>query len=389
MSTNINFTKRILVVDDDPMMSTMLRLVLANEGFEVIHATSAEEAFDKAVRQSPRVIISDVMLPGMDGFALCRRLRQTPITRAIPILMLTSKSDIADKIRGFESGADDYVTKPFQPTEIVYRVKSIMARARAPETLAHVTPIRGRVIAVCGSKGGVGKTMIATNFALALRRRSGKHVLLIDGDFAFGDMNVHMNLPSGRNVLDLVQGIDDLDAQIADQVLRVHASGLRMLPCPTHPEEADLITANHITQLLTFFGGLYDYIVVDCGTNYDDRTLTILDHADDILLVVTPEMGPIKNAALFLELADKLRLDKSKIQIVLNRANSQVGIEEREIERALRHKIAFRVASGGRVAVLSVNRGKPLVVDKPDNPLAQQISYIAETFITAAQPLAA
>src|SRR5262249_28816864 len=108
MSTN--YSKRILVIDDDPAMYNMLRLILVNEGYEVIHATSGEEALELALRQSPRLVISDVMLPGMDGFAFCRRLRQMPLTHTIPVLMLTSRGEIADKIAGFEAGADDYLT---------------------------------------------------------------------------------------------------------------------------------------------------------------------------------------------------------------------------------------------------------------------------------------
>ena len=381
--------KRVLVVDGDPMMFNMLRTVLSNEGLEVIHASSGEEAFDKAVRQTPRVIIADVVLPGMDGYALCRRLRQTPITSSIPIVLLTAKSDIADKIMGFQAGADDYVTKPFQPEEIVYRIKGIMARAPLPDSTALVPLKQGRIIATFGSKGGVGKTMIATNFALALKRRSGKQVALMDADLAFGDANVHLNVPPGRSVLDMAQAVDALSAQFADNVLAVHSSGLRVLLCPPHPEDAELISAEHVQRILTFLSGLYDYVVVDCGANYDDRTLTILERADDVLLIVTPEIGPLRNAVLFLSLADKLGMDRGKIQIVLNRANSQVGIEEKDIQQMLRHKVGFRLASGGRITVMSVNRGIPLVLDKPDHPLAQQITSMADAFVKAAQPQAA
>ena len=124
---------------------------------------------------------------------------------------------------------------------------------------------------------------------------------------------------------------------------------------------------------------------MDCGANYDDRTLTILERADDILLVVTPEIGPLKNAALFLGLADKLQLDQNKIQVVLNRANSQVGIEEKEVERTLRHKVGFRISSGGRVTVMSVNRGIPLVIGQPDHPVSQQIFFLADAFVKTRQ----
>ncbi len=386
MSPNSVLTSRILVVDDDPMMSNTLRLVLANEGYEVIHASTGEEAFEKAVRDAPRVVIADVLLPGMDGYALCRRLRQTPITGSIAVMLLTTKSDIADKIMGYQAGADDYVTKPFQPQEIVYRVKNIMAREPLPPPAAAAPTTQGRIIASFGSKGGVGKTMIATNFALALRRRSGKPVMLMDADLAFGDANVHLNVPPGHSVLDLVQSIDELTPQLAEKVLALHGSGMRVLLCPPHPEDAELITSAHVEKILAFLARLYEYLVIDCGANYDDRTLTILDHADDVLLVVTPEIGPLRNAVQFLALADKLGMDDTKIQVVLNRANSQVGIEEKDIEQMLRHRVSYRISSGGRVAVMSVNRGIPIVLDKADHPLSQQIFIMADAFVKSRQP---
>jgi pilus assembly protein CpaE len=385
MGSNGSSNNRILVVGDDEMMSKMLRVALATEGFEVIHAQSGEEGYESAMRVSPRAIIADVLLPGMDGFALCRRLRQSPNMRSITILMLTSRGDMGDKIASFQAGADDCMTKPFQAEEIVYRLKGMMARAPVPALASAAPQKRGRVIATFGSKGGVGKTMIATNFAVALRRRSGKQVMLMDADFAFGDANVHLNLPAGSGVLDLVQLVDELTPQTADKVLSVHSSGVRALLCPAHPEDAELITSEHVQKLLSYLTAQSDYLVVDCGANYDDRTLTILERADDILLVVTPEIGPLKNAALFLGLADKLQLDQNKIQVVLNRANSQVGIEEKEVERTLRHKVGFRISSGGRVTVMSVNRGIPLVIGQPDHPVSQQIFFLADAFVKTRQ----
>lgn len=342
------------------------------------------------MRQPPHLVIADVVLPGMDGYTLCRRLRQTAITKAIPVLMLTSRGQIADKIAGFEAGADDYLTKPFQPQELAYRVKSIMARTAALDApQATAARANGKIIALFGSKGGVGKTMIACNMAVALRRRTGKRIALFDADFCFGDANVHLNLPPVRSVLNLVNAIDDLDAKLIDQAMVAHPTGVRVLLSPFRPEEADLVKGEHVKKILDALVTLYDFIIVDCGANYDDRTLTALENADDIMLVVTPEIGPLKNAVLFLDVANKLGLSLDKVHVILNRANSNVGIEDKEIERTLRHPVAYRVISGGRALVLSVNRGVPLVIAKPDHPLAQQIYYIVDSFMAVLHKKAA
>jgi pilus assembly protein CpaE len=106
--------------------------------------------------------------------------------------------------------------------------------------------------------------------------------------------------------------------------------------------------------------------------------LTLLESADQIAIVLTPEMGAVKNTSTFIDLAAQLNIPSHKIQVVLNRANSEVGIAAPEIERALQKPIPLRLNSGGRPVVLSVNRGVPLVVEQPQNPFSQQMARIAE-----------
>lgn len=370
---------RILVVDDERASQELLRRLLSQEGYEVVSAASGDDGFNKATRQVPDVAVISAVLPGVDGYALCRRLRQTAVTHALPILMLATKGDVADKIAGFEAGADDVLTKPFEPAELLYRLKRYLARPQAPTPRPVEEPrARGRIIVCFGSKGGVGKTTIAVNLAVALKQRTSQRVALFDADFFFGDVGIHLNLPTTRTVLDLLDRADRFDSAVADEVLVPHSSGLEALLGPTHPEDADQITPEHMEQVLTFLAHQYDYVVVDTQPSYDDRMLMVLDQADAILVIVTPEVGPLKNTSLLLDLAVKLGLSLSKVHIVVNRANSNVGIESVEIERALQHQVAYRVVSGGRPVVLSVNRGVPLVVEQPDHPFSQQILKMAD-----------
>jgi pilus assembly protein CpaE len=319
-----------------------------------------------------------VVLPGMDGYQLCRRLRQNPATRSLPILMVTGQSDLQDKVAGFESGVDDYVTKPFEPEELVYRVKGLLARAKARPLPPVVPEGRGHTIAFFGGKGGVGKTTLAVNLAVAIHRRAHKGVVLFDADFYFGDVGVHLGLPPERNVTELIKYIGDLTPELADQVLATHDSGVRVLLNPARPEEADLIAPAHVRRLLDVLADMHDYVIVDCQPSYDERMLVVLEQADDILLVITPEIGPIKNTSHFLNLAARMGLAQDKVHIILNRANSDVGIGVGEIERTLKHRVAYQIVSGGRPVVVSVNRGAPIVLSQGDHPLAQQVMRMAD-----------
>lgn len=370
---------RILVVDDDRTISELLRLVLTQDGHQVSLANSAEDALAQIAQQVPQMVITDVVLPQMDGMALCRKLRERPETSQIPIVIMTTRDETKDKVAGFEAGADDYLVKPFDPEELKYRVRNLLTRKAAPAQPKANPPPAGKTIVFFGSKGGVGKTSIALNLSLALQRRApSKKVALFDADFAFGDIAARLNLPTSRSILDLARNADHLDAELVQQVMVAHSSGLRVLLNPVHPVEAELVTPDHVKKVMALLKSLYDVLVVDCQSSYDERTLAVIDNADILMLVVTPEIGPIKNARQFLEVAEDLGIPSNKILVVLNRFNSNVGIEHEEIERTFKHKIAFHLASAGRTITLCTNQGTPLMIAQPNHPFSQQIMQMAE-----------
>lgn len=123
-------TKHLLVVDDDPSLLLAVSETLRAEGHDVVTARRGAEAMVRVAESLPDLIISDIRMPGMDGYALVRNLRSAPRTRLIPIIFLTAKDDIVDRITGFRTGVDAYITKPFEPDELVAIVKSILDRVQ-------------------------------------------------------------------------------------------------------------------------------------------------------------------------------------------------------------------------------------------------------------------
>lgn len=369
----------LLIVDDDDAVAEMLEVMLRNAGYEVRRAASGEEALQQIYKAPPDALICDVLLPGIDGYTLCKRVRQHPLTKTLPILMLTAQGDISAKIAGFEAGANDYLAKPFEPPELVYRVKNLLARAASEAPSAPLR--RGKIIAVFGAKGGVGKTTMAVSLALAIRLRTRQRVIIVDADLTFGDIAVHLNIAPTRSIVDIVRSGDEIEREMVNQVLLPHPSGLQALLAPPRPEEAELVSPDHITRILDLLAVSADYVVVDCQTSYDDRTLSVFDRADHVLLVITPEIGPLKNTSLFLSLANQLGINPNAISVVLNRANSGVGIGVGEIERVLRRKINFHVISGGQPVVTSVNRGMPLILEQPKHPFVQQMLYLGDQLV--------
>lgn len=360
-----------------------MRVLLTRQGFDVVHVTTAEAATEAALRQTLNLAIITAELPGTNGLELCRRLRQNPSTRALPILMIGTQNKPEDRVAIYEAGADDFIPKPYQSEELIYRVKGLIARTPLLAPPKPTQTARGRIITVFSSKGGTGKTTIAVNLAVSLRRRSNKRVVIFDADFFFGDLNVHLNLPSVRTVVDVVRAGDETTSQMLETVLSTHGSGVRVLLSPQRPEDAELVAAKHVISLMEVLSATYDYVIVDCHTSYDDRTIAVLEHSDYILLVATPELGAVENTVLFFDLADKLGIAQERIHLVLNRYNTNVGIEQKEIERTLRRPVEFRLPTGGRPVALSLNRGVPLVLDRPDHPLAQTVVKMAEDILKA------
>ncbi len=378
---NPNDKIQILVVQDGETTS-QLRQQLEHEGYFPLEAPTGEQAWGLVLQYAIDLVIVDSELPGMNGYDLSRQLRQNPTTHDVPILMLSGKSEITDKVAGFEAGIDDYLTKPYQAPELVHRVRALLARQgkRArPDTFG---PKRGKTIALFGTKGGVGRTTIGVNLAVTLRRLTQGKIILFDADFFFGDIALHLNIPPAHTIVDLIERIDQLDAEVLEQVLVPHSSGLCVLLSPRNPEDVEAISPSHLTRLIDLMTACYDYVIVDCQAIYDDRTLVLLEKADAILLVIKPEVGCVKNMAVFSELAAKLGLpfDK-KIHIILNRAGSKSGIGPKEIERIFRRQIAFQVPSGGNAVVVSVNRGVPLAIERPNHPFSVEVQKLANYLI--------
>lgn len=374
---NSNLKQRILLAQDFQTLESLGQF-LREYGYETIAVSSGEQALERAAVEHIDLVVTEMNLPGLDGIALCRKLRQNASTRHVPILGLSWRSELADKVAGFEAGMDDYITKPFQHQELVYRLKVLATRAsnRAgpPEPGR-----RGRLIALFGTKGGVGRTTIGVNLAVALHQHTQKRVVLFDADFFFGDIALHLGLKPSPTIVDLARNIDHLDAELMAQVLHKHASGLRVLLAPREPESVETIVPTHLSQLLNALVSNNDYVLVDCQAIYDERTMAILEKADEILLVIKPEMGCVKNLAVFAELDAKLglHLDK-KIRVILNRAGTQSGIAANDIERFFKRPINFNVPSGGNAVVQSVNRGMPLIVSQPRHAFSRQVWQIAD-----------
>jgi pilus assembly protein CpaE len=384
---------KLLIVDDIPETRDHLsRLVGLEREIDVVGtAGSGEEAIQLAMDLRPDVIVMDINMPGMDGIAASEIIAQRlPFS---PIIMMSVHGEAEHLKRAMLAGAREFLVKPFSGDEFSTSIKRVHERElqRREQLTAtgastpSVTPIsmddveNHQVVAVFSPKGGAGRTTIATNLALALRRETNQRVALVDANLQFGDVGVLLNLnPKNRSVLDAVEG-GEPDRDIIESVIVDHSTGIRVLLAPPSPEGADLVTAAYLRKIVEMLKETHDWVIVDLPSGLNDHTLGVLDAADQILVVAALEITTIKNVRLFLEVADQLDYERSKLRLVINRSDSSQGIRIGDVEASIRRPIDGTIVSDGRLAVLAVNRGVPFVVSHPESPLARDVTKLART----------
>ena len=387
---------RIIIVDDIPETREHLTKLLGFESdIEVVGpAASGAEALEVASRLTPDVVLMDINMPGMDGIAASEIIAQRMPTT--PIIMMSVHGEAEHMKRAMLAGAREFLVQPFSADEFSTSIKRVHEREAQRREQLHAAgvptgtgaaPSAGddvadhQVVAVFSPKGGAGRTTIATNLALALHRETGQRVALVDANLQFGDVGVLLNLnPKNRSVIDAVEG-GEPDPDIIESVMIDHSTGIRVLLAPPAPETADLVTPAYLRKIVDHLRMTHDWVIVDLPSGLNDHSLTVLDAADQILVIAALEITTIKNVRLFLEVADQLDYDRSKLRLVINRSDTSQGIRIGDVEASIRRPIDGTIISDGRLAVLAVNRGVPFVVSHPESPLSRDVSALARTLV--------
>jgi pilus assembly protein CpaE len=385
---------KVLIVDDIPETRDHLtRLLSLEQEIDVAGtAGSGEEAIRLSMDLRPDIIVMDINMPEMDGVAAAEIISQR--LPSSPIIMMSVHGEADQLRRAIAAGAREFLVKPFSADEFSTTIKRVFAKEleRREQLQLVVAPPAdngsavGRledhqILAVFSPKGGAGRTTIATNLALALQAETGSRVCLVDANLQFGDVGVLLNLnPKNRSMLDAVEG-GEPDGDIIESVVINHSTGIRVLLAPPTPEGADLVTPAYLRKMLDHLKATHDWVVVDLPAALTDHSLAVMDAADQIIVLSALEITTIKNVRLFLEVADQLEYDRSKVRLVINRSDSAQGIRIADVEASIRRSIDGTIVSDGRLAVLAVNRGVPFVVSHPEGALSRDIIKLARTLV--------
>lgn len=238
----------------------------------------------------------------------------------------------------------------------------------------------GRVIVVFSAKGGVGKSTIATNVAAAMARSLDDTVSLMDADMQFGDVSVMLGIPPDHTVVDAAASIHYADPELMRNLVSRHESGLMVLPAPSEPTMSAGVAPDEMTAVCQGLQAISGFVVVDTPTTFDDTTLGLLETADDVLLVGSMDIPSVKNLKMGMQALDLMAIAGPKLRLCLNRANSQVKLDVREIEHVLGLRAAFPIPYDLAVP-LSINAGVPVVMHDPRSAAARALEHIAQSLL--------
>jgi pilus assembly protein CpaE len=383
-------TIRVLVVDDIAETRDHISKLLSFEtDMDVVGlAASGAEAIEMASQVQPDVVLMDINMPGMDGIAATELLSSRVPKAAIVMMSVQGEADYLR--RSMLAGAREFLVKPFSSDELCDSIRQVSARerdkaSRAAPINTGIVPISshsgerepGRIISVFSPKGGVGRTTLAVNLAVAMASELHKSVALMDASFQFGDVGVLLNMnPKNKSISDVLADVTNGDVDAVDAILVSHTTGIKVLLAPPSPEMAELITPDHVRKLVKRLAETHEFVVVDCWPLFQDPTLGLLDQSDLILVLLTLEITNIKNIRLFLGLAEQLGYS-DKIRLVLNRADSAYGIRVSDIEHSIGRKVDHTVVSDGRTVVYALNRGVPFVWSNKQAQVSQDVLGIA------------
>jgi pilus assembly protein CpaE len=342
-------------------------------------ADCAEAAIEKAKALQPDIILMDINMPGMDGITATNIISNELPNSSIIIMSVQGEQEYLR--RAMTSGAKDYLTKPFTGDELVQAIKQVYSKEqnRKKVVLFEPKPAEpGKIITVFSTKGGVGKTTISSNLAVALAEKTGARVGLVDADLQFGDIALFLNLLPRATVSDLVRDIDSLDEKLLEGYLTSYSNNLQVLAAPLRPEQAETITTAHLATILKTMRKTFKYIIVDTTPAFSDMMLTVLDISDTILLTTTLDLPSIKNAKLCVEIMESLGYAHDKVKLILNRANAEGGMDISEAEDGLRASFTATLPSDGKLVMSAVNRGIPFVASNPEAPVSQGIFKLAK-----------
>ncbi len=394
---------RVLVADgSERIRANLLRRLAAEEDITVCGAAAdGEQALQEALHLVPDIAVLDAGLTGLDGVQTTEMLAEYAPQAGVILMSMESGSELFR--RAMLAGAREVLQKPFAGDDLVaaiHRVHAFQTRKRAAQSARQ--PVgggappqdgerrrEGRMITIVSGKGGVGKSIIATNLALVLNRPHPGSVVLVDLSLQFGDVAALLAITPDGSIAEFAASDASMaDRHVIQQALSLGPQGLTVLAAPPSPELADYVTTAHLRSLVAELRSGFDLVVVDTTSQLSEITLEALENSDHILLVTDFSVTSVKNTRLIMSVIGVLQVDPDRILVVANHRDAPLagGMDRARIEDFLRHPVAAEIPFDATAIGGSVSSGVPVVIGGHSTPATAAFERLASALTGDAGP---
>jgi CheY-like chemotaxis protein/MinD-like ATPase involved in chromosome partitioning or flagellar assembly len=374
-------SERILVVDDDVETLRLVGIMLQRSGYEILAASSGAQALTVAENGKPDLILLDIMMPDIDGIDVMRRLRTSTGTKDLPVILFTAKTQVDDKVIGFEAGADDYLTKPIEPRELVARVKAVLTRSSRVKPSPGQAARRGYAIGVMSARGGLGVSTLAINLGIALSHQEKQGVIVAEFRPGQAIMSLDLGIQHGGALNGLLQrNSTEIDARLVESALYSYSSSVHLLLASPQPRDAQYLSAltnfeaitQHLLQLASF-------VVFDLGPSISPVADKVLNYLDEMIVVTESTSQTIQQTRALLEdLAFKgIRADCIDV-VLVNRERSVLQLTWGQVQEQLGRPVSVNFTPAPDLVLEATTKKMPVMVLQPDSLTAQQFMKLAE-----------
>ncbi len=330
------------------------------------------EAYNYVIEAGTNIIVVDISEDTDATFELINKI--TSLNKKLKVIVTSYNADADLVIKSMRTGAREFLAKPIKDEEM----KNAIIKMR-DLSLGNLTENnKCKIISTFSNKGGIGKTAIAVNLALELANLTKEKVALIDLNLQLGDVTTFLDLNPGFDISYVLNNINRADESFLLSTLEKYKdTSLYVLADPPYLEQAKDITPEQISKLFEVLKETFSYIIVDTGSNFDNKTITVLDNSDLILLVTIVNLPAIRNCQRCLELFDRLGYPKEKTKIVLNRYMENEEIKTVDVENVLDRKVYWKIPNNYFTIMSAINKGIPVGVVNPDSNIARNYRDLA------------
>ncbi len=358
---------QLVLIDPDPSSREEVRRMLALGGFAVLGtANYGTEALVLCQQVQPDVVVLALSAPLARGFQTVQAIMDSLPETAV--VVYSSLTELKVLRRAMLLGVRDFIPRPFKEEALASAIRSVLEmeerrRARREGLPVSQVPF-GSLITVFGTKGGVGKTTIATNLAVGLAQRHQASVALVDLDTRFGDVATLMDLQVDRSIVDLALHADDISPEQIKACMVRHWTGVEVLAAPQWKGDWATLLPDHVSHILSHLARSYDFVIVDTPGSFNDLIARSLEMSTLSVLVTTPDVSGLKDALVVLDMLRSWSYPQDKLLMVLNHTSPSQKVSDHDVRRALGMSPAWRIPFDKQVTQ-SVQAGKPLVASQP------------------------